>query len=490
MTDRKTNNYLYKGETTSTCPVCLELIPARVHERHNKLYMEKFCPQHGKSSALISGDAQWSEWARKFNKPGEKPFKLASTVEKGCPHDCGICDHHEQHSCSIQIEITDTCDLKCKNCYMGPANSWFLPKERAKWMFRRMREMEGEQQMVMLTGGEPTLHPDLFEIARAAVAENIKHVLVTTNGNRIAKEADFAKRLADENLCAFLQLDGFKKENYTKLRGIDLLENKLKALENLEKHKCQTVLCAVMERGVNEDQAGDLIKYALSKSHVMAVLFMPITYMRNYREDRGKWAYSADACPDPLDRITIPELAQLIEEQTEGTLKKSDFSPIPCHSPSCGAVTYVIEGDHGTIPLSRFVQVDKYLDYIKNRARVDMDEVFQVTRMELEKLWSLSAVGRADTVMEGIGKLVNRCCCNGGSGDNKEFENKVTQVAMHQFMDPHTYQTSRARKCCIHFMLPSGKMMPLCNYNMFYRDRYRQEGLDKTMEDAPLHAPA
>ena len=127
MPEKKTNRYLYRGDTRSTCPVCRQLVTARIHEKQNKLYLEKFCPEHGRSSALLSSDATWTEWSRDFNKPGEKPLKVAGHVEKGCPHDCGLCDDHEQHSCSIQIEVTDKCDLTCNNCYMGPENSWFLP---------------------------------------------------------------------------------------------------------------------------------------------------------------------------------------------------------------------------------------------------------------------------------------------------------------------------------------------------------------------------
>jgi len=487
MPTKKTNKYLYKRDTRSTCPVCRQLVTARVHEKQNKLYMEKFCPEHGRSTALLSSDAAWTEWSRGFNKPGEKPLLVAGNVEKGCPNDCGLCDDHEQHSCSIQIEVTDKCDLTCSNCYMGPENSWFLPKERAEWMFDRMVEVEGNPEIVQLTGGEPTLHPDLLEMAAAAVKRNIKYVLVNTNGNQLARDPDLAKRMADQGIFVYLQFDGFDRDIYIKQRGRDLLDIKMQALENLEMANCQTVLAPLAEKGVNDHQLGQIIQLAVSKKFIKSVSFQPISYNRAFNPQAGKWAYDAEACPDPVNRITMQEMIKKIGEQSEW-LEASDFVPVPCHQPACGSVTYLLEGDHGIMPLTKIIQVDHFLDYVKNKPRVDMDEVFQVSRMELEKLWSMSAIGGSDKVIEGIRNLLTRCC---GTDVNTidMFQDQITQVSVHHLMDPHNYDADRARKCCVHFMLPSGKLMPFCNYNVLYRDRYRQEGLDKSMESVPLHEP-
>lgn len=489
MAQKKTNDYLFKGETRSLCPECKEVVVARVHERANKLYLEKFCPTHGKSTALLSSDAAWTEWSESFNKPGEVPFYIGGKTEEGCPSDCGLCESHEQHSCSVQIEITDKCDLSCHNCYMGPENSWFLPKERAEWMFDRMVRMEGNPEIVQLTGGEPTLHPDLFDIAKAAVKRNIKYVLINTNGLRIAKDYDFVQRLADEGLYVYFQFDGFRPEIYQTMRGRDLLEFKLKALENLEKAGVNTVLTPTIEKGVNDDQLGDIIRLALGKSFIKSVSFQPISYVKHIKPGDNAWAYRKDACPDPNDRITMQDMIKGIAAQMGGVLKENDFVPVPCHQPSCGTVTYVVEGDSGMVPLTRVLQVDHLLDYVKNKPRVDMDEVFQASRMELEKLWSMSAIGGSEKVLNGVRNLLTRCC--GSEGDTLTmFEDKITQVSIHHIMDPHNFDVNRSRKCCVHFMLPSGKLIPFCNYNNIYRDKYRAAGLDKSTETVELRCTA
>jgi 7,8-dihydro-6-hydroxymethylpterin dimethyltransferase len=485
MQPKKTNDYLFKGETRSLCPECMKVIVAKVHERGNKLYLDKFCPEHGKSTALLSSDAAWTDWSQSFNKPGEVPHFITGKTAEGCPDDCGLCESHEQHSCSIQIEITDKCDLTCHNCYMGPQNKWFLPKERAEWMFDRMVQMEGSPEIVQLTGGEPTLHPDLFDIAKSAVARNIKYVLINTNGNRIAKEYDFAQRLADEGLYVYFQFDGFRKEIYETMRGKDLLATKLQALENLEKAGVNTVLTPTIEKGVNDDQLGEIIRLATSKKFIKGVSFQPISYVKHYQANEGSWSYKKDACADPFNRITMQDMIKGIAAQMNGLLEESDFVPVPCHQPSCGTVTYVVEGDNGMVPLTRILQVDNLLDYVKNKPRVDMDEVFQASRMELEKLWSMSAIGGSEKVLHGVRNLLTRCC--GTDMDTLGmFEDKITQVSIHHIMDAHNFDVNRSRKCCVHFMLPSGKLIPFCNYNNIYRDKYRANGMDKSMEFVDL----
>ena len=482
--EKKTNNYLFKGETRSLCPECKKVIPARIHEKENKLYLEKYCSEHGKSTGLMSSDAKWTEWSKSFNKPGEVPYYKTSKVTLGCPEDCGLCEDHEQHSCSVQVEITDRCDLKCYNCYMGPENTWFLPKEKAEWMFERLVKMEGNPEIVQLTGGEPTLHPDLFEIARAAVNKNIKYVLINTNGNRIARDYEFVQKLADEGLYVYLQFDGFKKEIYEKMRGCDLLDIKLKALENLEKAGVPTVLTPTIEYGINDDQLGDIVELALSKSHIKSVSFQPISYVKKRDIDSSKWEYDKDAC-DPLNRITMQDMIKGIAAQSDGLLSDTDFVPVPCHDPACGSVTYVVEGDEGFIPITKILQVDNFLDYVKNKPRVDMDEVFQASRMELEKLWSMSAIGGTEKVLNGVRNLLTRCC--GTDADTIDmFEDKITQISIHHIMDPHNFDVNRSRKCCVHFMLPNGKLMPFCNYNVIHRDKYRASGMDKSLEGVEL----
>ncbi len=457
------------------------MVQARYHERNNRLELHKFCPEHGPSSAVVSTDAAWTQKYLNEVKPADQPLKVGAKVEHGCPHDCGLCTDHEQHSCFIQIEITDTCDLTCPNCYMGPHNKWYLTLEEADRMFKRIGELEGVQEVLTLTGGEPTLHPKLFELAELALAHDIRYVLVNTNGNRIAREPDFAKRMADLGLVCYLQFDGFDDDVYRKLRGKPLLETKLKALENLEKAGCDTVLSPVIARGLNEHQLGKIVQLGVSKKFIKAVNFLPMTYVKQVgdgtRKSDSAWKEGESSCADPQDRLTLTDMHQLLEQHTDGFIKSKDFTAVPCHHPSCGSVTYVITGVDGRpIPVSRIFEAGPLSGYIKNRSRVDMEDLLQVTRIELEKLRSSEGLPAREKYLAGVRDLVTKCCgtdCAVGS----LFEDAVTQISVHAFMDAHTWEVDRARKCCIHFMLPDGKLMPFCQYNIFHRDGHSKRAI-------------
>ena len=364
---------------------------------------------------------------------------------------------------------------------MGPENSWYLSLEQAESMFDKLLEIEKGTEVVALTGGEPTLHPKLFEIADIAVSKDIQYVLVNTNGNKIAADPDFAKRLADAGLHCYLQFDGFNDEVYKKLRGKELLNKKLAALEHLEKAGCHTVLSPVIARGVNEDQVGDIVRLALSHKFIKAVNFLPMTYVKQHIDgdklDGKSWT-EGETCIDPLDRLTIPEMQTLIAQQSNDLLTTEDFTPVPCHHPACGSVTYVIiDPDDNPVPISKIFDPGPFQDYIKNRARVEMDDLLQVTRVSLEKLTAKDGLAARGKVLNGIHTLVGRCC--GQEADNTpDFEDSVKQISIHAFMDAHCWDVERARKCCIQYMLPDGRIMPFCQYNIFHRDGHRDRMIE------------
>src|SRR5205823_10615850 len=103
---------------------------------------------------------------------------------------------------------------------------------------------EGEPDLVQLSGGEPTLHPRFFEILDAVRARPIRHVMINTNGLRIAQEPDFAARLAENKrgLEIYLQFDSLERDALVNLRGADLRRVREAALENLERHGLSTTL--------------------------------------------------------------------------------------------------------------------------------------------------------------------------------------------------------------------------------------------------------
>jgi uncharacterized radical SAM superfamily Fe-S cluster-containing enzyme len=304
---------------------------------------------------------------------------------------------------------------------------------------------EADPEILQLSGGEPTLHPDIIEIVRYAKSMGIGDVAVSTNGLRLLDES-FASEFAEADPVVYLQFDTFRPEVSKRIRGADLVEEKKSAVETCSKLEMTTVLVPTLIAGLNDDEVGDIVRYGLSKRKIFGVNFQPVA-------QTGRTGIP-DAAP-----ITVHEVLKKIEVQTDGMIGINDFRPIPCPHPHCTAISYLLVDDKEVVPLTDLVNVDEYIDYAKNRTLVSeavlMDEAFK-------KLFSTSAVPGTQDNLEAF-------CDACGMAIPEVLGKSVKTVAVHAFMDANTYQLERAQKCCIHVIRPDGKMIPFCNYNLFHR---------------------
>jgi uncharacterized radical SAM superfamily Fe-S cluster-containing enzyme len=189
MSDRP---YLYYELTNSVCTTCFRKVEAKIVFQDECVYMHKRCPHHGFEKVLISTDIEYYKRSRLTLKPGQLPAKFNTPIHYGCPYDCGLCPDHEQHSCLTLVEITDACNLTCPVCYAesGPHRQTHRSMEQVEFMLDCVVRNEKEPDIVQISGGEPTIHPQFFEILDAAKRRPIKHLMVNTNGIRIAQEPD------------------------------------------------------------------------------------------------------------------------------------------------------------------------------------------------------------------------------------------------------------------------------------------------------------
>jgi len=216
--------------TRSQCPECLRLIDAQVLIRDDAVYLRKHCPEHGWHEALVSSDATWHLNSKKYNKPGGVPYEFATSVEHGCPLDCGLCPEHQQHTCVGIIEITTRCNLSCPTCFAEAGEGYDLSVTQVETILDRLIETEGKPEVVQISGGEPTVHPQILDILATAQARGIDYLMLNTNGLRLAEEPDFASQLAHYRPFVYLQFDGLSAQAYQTLRGRDLRDSKQRAL--------------------------------------------------------------------------------------------------------------------------------------------------------------------------------------------------------------------------------------------------------------------
>lgn len=456
-----TRQYTYYDYTISLCPECLKRIDAKIVFEDNNVYMLKRCPEHGNSKVLIADDIEYYKNIRNYNKPSETPYKFNTKTHYGCPYDCGLCPDHEQHSCLTIIEITDRCNLTCPTCYAGSSPTYGRHRtfEEVKKMLDTIVENEKEPDVVQISGGEPTLHPNFFEILDYAKTLPIKHMMVNTNGLEIAKNFEFAKRLKSysPDFEIYLQFDSFKEEALFSLRGANLDKIREKAIENLNKLNLSTTLVVTLQKGLNDDEIGKIIEYALKQQCVRGVTFQPTQI-----------AGRLDNFNHETDRITLTEVRRKILEQTK-IFTSNDLIPVPCN-PDALVMGYVLKLKGNNIPLTRYINPADLLQNGKNTIVYEQDEELR------QKMFEIFSTGTStDKASSKLHSLL--CCLPFVEAPNLSYDNLFRIIIM-QFIDAHNFDVRAIKKSCVHIVNKDNKIIPFETMNLFYRDD-KKEYLEK-----------
>lgn len=448
-----TRKYTYYDYTISLCPECLKRIDAKIVFEDKNVYMLKRCPEHGNSKVLIADDIEYYKNIRNYNKPSETPYKFNTKTHYGCPYDCGLCPDHEQHSCLTIIEITDRCNLTCPTCYAGssPTHGRHRTFEEVKTMLDTIVENEKEPDVVQISGGEPTLHPDFFEILDYAKTLPIKHIMVNTNGLVIAKDFEFVKRLKSysPDFEIYLQFDSFREDALVSLRGANLKKNREKAIQNLNELNLSTTLVVTLQKGLNDDEIGEIIDYALKQKCVRGVTFQPTQI-----------AGRLDNFNHETDRITLTEVRRKILEQTE-IFTSDDLIPVPCN-PDALVMGYVLKLEGNNIPLTRYINPTDLLDNSKNTIVYEQDE--ELHRKMLEIFSTGTSTDKASSKLHSL-----LCCLPFVEAPNLSYDNLFRIIIM-QFIDAHNFDVRAIKKSCVHILNKDNKIIPFETMNLFYRD--------------------
>ena len=389
-------DYIFHELTRSICPQCKRVIDAQIIIRHNKVYMRKRCPEHGWFEGLISSDSEMYVDSIKYNKPGTMPLQYSTEVKDGCPLDCGLCPEHKQHICLALIEVNTGCNLSCPICFANAGPGYSLTMEQVEGMLDRFMEIEGDPEVVQFSGGEPTIHPQILDFVQAAMDRGIRHVMINTNGVRIAQDDRLLEDLARLKPAIYFQFDGLEEGTYRAIRGEDLLDTKLRALERLAKADLDVALVAAVERGINDHEVGAVLRFGLEHPAVRGVVYQPVTHVGRHPDF------------DPMNRMTIPDVLHGIVDQTDGLFTLKNFVPVPCCFPTCQVNSYALINGNDVIPLPRILDVDKYLDYITNRAFPKVPSAADI-QSALEGLWSATAVAGSERTAQ----LFQGACASG-----------------------------------------------------------------------------
>ncbi|WP_299313861.1 radical SAM protein [uncultured Aquimarina sp.] len=460
-----TRNYTYYDFTLSLCPTCLKRIDAKIVFEEDKVFMLKRCPEHGRSKVLIADDIEYYKNIRNYNKPSEFPYKFNTSTDYGCPYDCGLCPDHEQHSCLSIIEVTDRCNLTCPTCYASSSPHYGRHRtlDEIKKMLDTIVENEKEPDVVQISGGEPTIHPQFFEILDYAKKLPIRHLMVNTNGVRIAKDIGFAERLASymPDFEIYLQFDSLKAEVLEKLRGEDLTQVRKQAIENLNQFNLSTTLVVTLEKGLNDSEIGDIISFATQQKCVRGVTLQP-TQIAGRLEDFDTQE----------NRITLTEVRRKILEQFP-VFESDDLIPVPCN-PDALVMGYALKNEEGIIPLTRYVNPADLLNNGKNTIVYEQDTELHGKMLEL-----FSTGNSVDVASENLKSIM--CCLPEIDAPDLGYDNLFRIIIM-QFIDAYNFDVRAVKKSCVHIVNKDYKIIPFETMNLFYRDD-KKEYLEQLREE-------
>ena len=426
------------GETESLCPVCFRRIPARKVAENDRIYLEKRCQDHGDYRALIwRRDAQhYLNW-NKDVQTGSGALRRFTALDRGCPYDCGLCPEHATNACTMVMEVTLKCNLKCPVCFARADRSMIYepPLPSIRDMYQATMEGVGSCT-IQLSGGEPTVRDDLPQIVAMGREIGFGHILINTNGVRIAREPEFLRRLKEAGASAiYLQFDGVTDAVYRSIRGRDLFDIKRQAVDNCAQEKIGVILVPTIVPGINNHQIGDIVQFAKNMiPTVKGVHFQPVSYLGRYPH-----------APGDEDRITIPDVIDALQSQTDGELRWHDFLPRHAREAYCSFSSFFILNSDGKLQAMTNLARERVTGWGSWKGTT----VEESSRNFMSRHWKFNENG-----------------CSPAAADDfySRILNYYLTITCMPFQDIWTVDVNRLRGCCGHVVTPDMRIIPFCCY--------------------------
>ncbi|AXV37056.1 MAG: radical SAM protein [Methanobacterium sp. BRmetb2] len=480
-------------KTKSLCPECLKVVEAEVYQKDDKVMVKKECSEHGEFNNVYWSSNELYELAKESNFKGEGVENPQTPVNEGCPLDCGLCPDHQSHTILGLIDVTNRCNMKCPVCFANAAVSKYIYEPSYEEIRQMLRNLRGNEPVsapaIQFAGGEPTVRKDIVDLVKLAKEEGFSHTQIATNGIKLAKDPELVKELKEAGLnTVYLQFDGVTEEPYINNRGRNILPIKLEAIENCRKEKLGIVLVPTVVKGVNDDQIGDIIKFAVENIDVIrGVNFQPISFAGRTPADEVE-----------KQRVTIPDFEQMVEKQTDSKIKVEDFHPassvfpisefiealegepqvtFTCH-PHCGAATYVFIDNGDIIPITQFIDVDRFFDLLSKSAEDIKDggltgkaKTLARATVELPRTVDRSKAPSSIDIKNILLQVFKERSYS-ALGD---FHHNTLLIACMHFMDPWNFDCDRVKRCVIHYAVPDGRIIPFCTMNNLYREQIEKK---------------
>ncbi|MCL5122516.1 MAG: radical SAM protein [Candidatus Marsarchaeota archaeon] len=495
-------------QTMTVCPECKLVIKGTIYKDGENVMIRKFCPEHKWTIEKYWEDYDMYMKMRRYNYFGrgfDNPNVVTPTKGANCPMDCGMCERHKSHTGLANVVVTNRCHLSCWYCffYAKEGEAIYEPSlDEIDKIFKNLRNQKPiPSNALQITGGEPTLHPRIVEIVQRAKADGFDQIQMNTTGITMAQDPELAKRLRHAGVSTlYMSFDGVSARANPKNHWEAPL-----TLDAARKAGFSVVLVPTVIRTINEHELGAMINFALNNIDVIrAVNFQPVSLVgRMPTRLREK------------QRISIPGAIKLIEEQTNGAIKKEDWAAVPyiggiskfvealsgeykydlsIHF-ACGAGTYLfLDKDNKVIPVGRFIDLEGLMAHIQHAVdEMDGKSKLQKRMIAVKALLGFKKFINKEKQPKSVNffKLISSVLMKHDFASMGQFQMKTLFVGMMHFQDEYTYDIKRVEKCDIHYAQPNGEVLPFCTFNVFpeiYRDKIQRQYSIPAVEWEKNHA--
>ena len=466
------------------CPECGRNVLGRVFDWRGNVLMEKTCPEHGYvKDRIYTGTALYlkmQKWSFREGAGLENPHVKDATH---CPNGCGLCNMHQSHTLLGQIDLTNRCNLSCPICFANANIQGYVCEPTYDEVVGLLEQLRAYRPVpasaVQFTGGEPTIHKDFLAVVRKAKELGFSHVQAASNGIQFAKR-EFTLAAADAGLhTVYLQFDGTDDAIYEYTRGRKLFETKLRALENIHEAGMKVCLVPTIVRGVNNDQVGKILQFAIDNIHVVsAIAYQPVSFTGRI-----------DLAQREAQRYTMGDLA--LDLAATGKLDpQRDFYPLSVVAP-LSRLLAAITGDpkitatsHPTCSSGAYFVVDKHRNAVPITRFLNAEGLFQdmealagqietsrfAAALKLKAPYLFAKHFKAKEAPEGMNVQSFMHALKGltdkktGRGKAGETTYRTLMAAGMHFQDRYNFDVERVKRCVIHYSTPEG-MFPFCAYN-------------------------
>lgn len=453
-------DYTYFSTVQGMCRTCRSIVPARIYFKDNKVWQQSICPTCENEPALIAGDQKWylDNVLKKYSD--SSPIKGSHPSENGCPHDCGPCKWHATPCQLPVISVTNACNLDCPICFTYNRKDKIYNKspEEMQKLVDWIVESSGTVDLINITGGEPTLHPQIFDLIQICKRPEIGRITLNSNGIKLAEDQDFCNKLGELGVYIILSFNTFKPEVSSKLHGRDLVSIKLKAIDNLTKAGVRMTLLNVMIRDTNEDAISGIFDLMRENDNILSLTVQTMTYT-------GQGGGKVQA----RNHLPVDEATRIVCAQSGGELKFEDFVTRQSAHPLCYLTTYMMKSKNRFLPFRRFAEEKDIEQMNKDSYLLRISNERQFFNEAINKLYSEGDNDALQVFKELIKELYPQDKEISSFERQKRAESSIRTVYIHSHMDESNFDSSRAMCCPDLVPDKPGSFIPACTYNLFYR---------------------